>query len=137
MSSRPTTLQVANILFVDDDRDVADSFGEILRAEGHYVRTANNGEDGLSMLKAARLPDLVVLDVDMPILDGPAMAHRMLLHDAGEEKIPVVLVSANEALPEIAGRMGTPYFIRKTGDIGAFLELIDRAVREHVSPSAA
>jgi CheY-like chemotaxis protein len=128
-------MSVANILFVDDDRDVVESFGEILRAKGHDVRTATNGQEGLSMLRAAPLPDVVVLDVDMPILDGPGMAHRMLLHDAGEERIPVILLSADVELAQIAGRMGTPYFCAKTGDIDAFAALLDRAIREHVAPS--
>ena len=41
------------------------------------------------------------------------MAHKMLLHDAGEEDIPIILVSGNHELPEIAKRMGTPYFLAK------------------------
>jgi FixJ family two-component response regulator len=40
----------------------------------------------------------VILDVDMPILGGPGMAHQMLLHDAGQELIPIILVSAKNNL---------------------------------------
>ena len=128
---------MANILFVDDDRDLADAFGELMRSNGHVVRTACNGQDGLSLLRSAPFPDVVVLDVDMPILDGPGMAHQMLLHNAGEEKIPVVLVSASSQLARIAGRMGTPYFLAKSGDMRAFSALLDRAIRERVAPSRA
>jgi len=47
-----------------------------------------------------------VLDVDMPVLGGPGMAHKMLLHDAGEQNIPILLMSAREDLAQVAGRMG-------------------------------
>jgi CheY-like chemotaxis protein len=128
---------MADLLLVDDDHDVAEVFREILGGHGHEVRTAKTGHEGLLALRAAPLPDLVILDVDMPIMTGPAMAHEMLVHDMGEERIPVILVSARHDLPEIAGRMGTPYFLRKTGDVGAFLRMIERVLRERHAPSCA
>jgi FixJ family two-component response regulator len=70
-------------------------------------------------------------------LSGPGMAHQMLLHDAGEEKIPILLVSARADLPQIASRMGTPYLLAKPCDIHAMVQLVDRSVREHVAPSSA
>ena len=128
---------MAHLLLVDDDSDIVESFGDLLRGMGHDVRTASTGEEGLAVLRAAPLPDAVVLDVDMPVLSGPGMAHKMLLHDAGEQNIPIVLTSAREDLPQIAGRMGTPYFLAKTGDIDAFLNLLDRALRERKAPLSA
>jgi DNA-binding NtrC family response regulator len=122
---------------VDDDNDLVEAFAELLRAEGHEVRTARTGEEGLKALRVAPLPDAVVLDVDMPVLGGPGMAHRMLLHDAGEERIPILLVSGSEGLPQIAARMGTPYFLRKPCNIGQFLHTLDRALRERSAPSSA
>ena len=128
---------MAHLLLVDDDNDIVDAFAQLLRDEGHEVRTAANGELGLQALRAAPLPELIVLDVDMPVLSGPQMAHKMLLHDSGEENIPVVLMSARADLPQVAGLMGTPYFLAKTGDIAAFLAMIDRALRGRAAPSSA
>jgi DNA-binding NtrC family response regulator len=128
---------MAHVLLVDDDEDIVGIFAQLLRREGHDVSTASTGEDGLRALRAAPLPDLVVLDVDMPILGGPEMAHKMFLHDAGEEKVPILLMSGRENLPEIAGRMGTRYFLRKPADSAKFLEMLDRALREHGAPSSA
>lgn len=128
---------MARLLLVDDDRDVVDAFVEILRDEGHEVRVAHTGREGLQALRTGPLPELVVLDVDMPVLGGPEMAHQMLLHDAGEEKVPVVLVSARHDLPQIAARMGTPYFVQKSGDIERFLSTIRRALDERRPPSSA
>jgi DNA-binding NtrC family response regulator len=128
---------MANLLIVDDDNDLVATLGEILRGEGHEVHKASTGEEGLIVLRGASLPDAVVLDVDMPILGGPGMAHDMLLHDAGEEKIPIILMSARTDLPEIARKMGTPYFLAKPPTLDAFLTLLDRALRERRAPSPA
>jgi CheY-like chemotaxis protein len=130
----PRLRVMAHLLVVDDDNDLVEGFGELLRGEGHEVRTASTGEEGLDVLSAAPLPDALILDVDMPVLGGPGMAHRMLLHDAGEQYIPILLMSARTDLPQIAEQMGTPYFHAKTGDIGAFLSLLDRVLRERRAP---
>jgi CheY-like chemotaxis protein len=128
---------MAHLLLVDDDDDIIDLFARFLRSEGHDVRSASTGEEGLQALRAAPLPDVLVLDVDMPILGGPGMAHQMLLHDAGEERIPILLMSGRDELPEIAARMGTRYFLRKPADSGQFLQVLERALRERGAPASA
>jgi DNA-binding NtrC family response regulator len=128
---------MAHLLLVDDDNNLVKIFGALLRSEGHDVRTACTGEEGLKVLRAALLPDVVVLDVDMPILDGPGMAHQMVLHDAGEEKIPVILVSGRVDLVQIARRMGTTYFVQKPADFGKFLSVLSQALSERLAPSSA
>jgi len=130
-------VEVANILIVDDDFDIVEGLTEILTAEGYAVHTAHTGEEGLTVLRSAALPDAVLLDVDMPVLGGPGMAHRMLLHDAGEEKIPIVLFSARSDLPAIAAEMGTPYSIAKPFQVNSLLALLGRAVRDRVPPASA
>lgn len=125
---------MAHILLVDDDSDLVEVLGDLLRDEGHLVHTAATGEEGLLVLRSASLPEALVLDVDMPILGGPGMAHKMLLHDAGEENIPIILVSGNPDLPGIAKRMGTPYFLGKPCRIGPFLSLLARALSERRAP---
>src|SRR5579863_9371940 len=117
---------MARLLLVDDDNDIVEALGELLRREGHEVHSASTGEEGLVVLRASPLPDALVLDVDMPVLGGPGMAHKMMLHDAGEEKIPIILVSASENLREIAREMGTPYVVKKPTTIDSFLTMLDR-----------
>ena len=128
---------MAHLLVVDDNSDLTAGLGDLLRSKGHQVRTASTGEEGLQVLRGAPLPDALLLDIDMPVLSGPEMAHKMLLHDAGEQNIPIVLMSARPDLPQIADRMGTPYFIAKPGGIDAFVSLIDRALHERMAPSSA
>jgi CheY-like chemotaxis protein len=130
---------MANVLIVDDDLDTVDLSRDILESAGHRIRTGHTGEEGLKSLDSAPLPDCVVLDVDMPVLSGPGMAHEMLLHDAGEEKIPILLVSGRRDLAEIAARMGTPYFLTKASSHYGkdLLEILARALRERQGPATA
>jgi CheY-like chemotaxis protein len=129
--------RAANVLIVDDDFDLVDCISDILEAEGYRVHTAHTGEEGLSVLRSASLPDVVLLDVDMPLLGGPGMAHKMLLHDAGEERIPIVLFSARSDLPALASEMGTPYSIAKPFNVDALLSLLRLAISEQRSPASA
>jgi CheY-like chemotaxis protein len=130
---------MSNVLIVDDSRDAVEVTTELLESAGHRVQKGYNGEEGLKSLGAGPLPDCVLLDVDMPVLSGPGMAHQMLLHDAGEERIPILLVSGRGDLSEVAARMKTPYFLRKaTDDYGkVLLAILDRALRERRPPAAA
>jgi FixJ family two-component response regulator/uncharacterized protein YjbJ (UPF0337 family) len=131
--------QMANILIIDDDFDIVDASRLLLESVGHCVRIGHSGEEGLASLAKAALPDCLLLDVDMPTMNGPGMAHQMLLHDAGEEKIPILLVSGRNDLPAVAARMGTPYFLAKgSADYGeVLLQLLGRAIIERRAPATA
>jgi CheY-like chemotaxis protein len=123
-------------MVVDDDDDLAEIVGMLIEACGHSVRRARDGCEGLRILRE-RLPDVVVLDVEMPNLDGPGMAYEMLVHDAGEEHVPIVLVSGAIELERIAARVGTPYALAKPSSGDALIAAVERALRERRSPSPA
>ena len=126
-----------HLLVVDDDFDLVECLSDVLQDAGYDVRTARTGEEGLEALRDAPLPDAILLDVDMPVLGGPGMAHKMMLHDAGQERIPIVLSSGRGDLAALAAKMGTPYCIAKPVALDKVLELIARALRERVAPSSA
>lgn len=124
---------MADILVVDDDPDAAEALTEVLRFEGHRVRAAFDGQEGLREVHA-RMPDLLLLDVDMPVLDGPGMAYAMLVHDMGQEDVPIVLVSGVPNLPEIAQRVGTPYLVEKPFRYERLVAMVARALAERIPP---
>ena len=124
---------MSQLLIVDDDRDVAEALSSVLEDEGHVVLIADNGEDGLERITAAT-PDAVLLDVEMPILDGPAMVHRLSVRDSGDEQIPIVLLSGVADLEQIARRVGTPYYLAKPYGITAIAELVKRVLAERQAP---
>jgi DNA-binding NtrC family response regulator len=125
--------RVADLLVVDDDADVAEQLADVLRDEGHVVRIARDGLHGLALL-AERLPEAVLLDVEMPLLTGPQMAVRMFLNDCGQEAIPVILQSGVKDIGAVAGLVHTPYFLAKPFTIDQMLRLLDRALAERIAP---
>jgi CheY-like chemotaxis protein len=129
---------MANVLIVDDDIDTADACRELLESAGHHIRIVHNGEEGLASLSGGALPDCVLLDLDMPVLNGEGMVRQMLLRSAGRETIPILLVSGRNDLPAVAARMGTPYFIVKASAdyCDVVLKILDRALVERRSPAA-
>jgi DNA-binding NtrC family response regulator len=124
---------MADVLIIDDDIDSADVLSEVMLSAGHVVRVGYNGQEGLELAKE-RVPDVALLDVEMPLLGGPAMAYEMFLHDMGLEHVPVVFLSGSPNLREIAGTVGTPYFLTKPYRYAAVSALVARALSERVAP---
>jgi DNA-binding response OmpR family regulator len=87
------------ILIVDDEFGLADIVAEVLAEEGYDVDVTINGQLGLNRLAEKRY-DLVLLDVMMPVLDGPAMLRAMRVRPAFAT-LPVIMMTAlAEALPK-------------------------------------
>jgi len=124
---------MAELLIVDDDEDIVDALADVAAGEGHTVRIAHDGVEGLECLKSAPV-DLIVLDVEMPRLTGPEMAYELFVLDAGREKIPIVLLSGKVDLARVAATVGTPYFLAKPPALDALLALMTRALAERTPP---
>ena len=84
------------ILVVDDDRDICRSIEVVLRLEGYDVRIAHEGEDALEQAMRAQ-PDLVLLDMMMPGIDGYEVTKR-LRHDPRTATASIIMLTAR-ALP--------------------------------------
>ncbi len=80
------------ILIVDDEADLVELLQVLLEQKGYEVFTAFDGQEGLDKVKEKR-PDLVVLDVMMPKMDGYQMC-RLLKFDEELRQIPVILLTA-------------------------------------------
>jgi len=83
------------VLVVDDEPHIAELVGVGLRYTGFEVTTAANGRDALSEVRRAR-PDLVVLDVMLPDLDGFEVAKRIREIDGGAGRLPVIFLTARD-----------------------------------------
>ncbi len=82
----------ARILVIDDEPDVVMIIKTALQAEGYDVASATNGPDGLEEAFETR-PDLIILDVMMPIMDGFEVL-KMLRQDPKTENTPVIILTA-------------------------------------------
>jgi CheY-like chemotaxis protein len=90
-----------DVLIVEDDADMRVVLGEVLRRAGHAVYEAMHGQHALDLLRADCRPNLILLDIIMPVMDGLTFLRRKqslqrITH------IPVVVVSAT-AEPRISG----------------------------------
>lgn len=124
---------MADILIVDDDADLAAALSELLEAEGHRTEVALDGAAGLAAL-SRHLPDLILLDIEMPVLDGPGMAYAAIAENAGREQIPIVLSSGYPDLDAIADALGTEYRAPKPCSLEFFSSLVRRALDERKAP---
>jgi nitrogen regulation protein NR(I) len=117
---------VATILIVDDDAQLRHSFERLLTAEEHTVRTAPTGEAGLELVRS-HVPDLVIMDVRLPGMDGLKTFQAM--HEI-EAKLPVIVMTAygsTETAIE-ATKLGAFDYVLKPFEIPEMLATIEKAL---------
>jgi DNA-binding response OmpR family regulator len=85
--------RAARVLVVEDDDDIAQVLQRLLRTEGYEVRTAGDGNDALDEAKQF-LPDLVILDLGLPGLDGIDVAREL----RGRDDTPILMLTARDAV---------------------------------------
>ena len=111
------------VLIVDDEFDIADALSAIFEVEGYAVRLCSNGAECLKEL-AQGLPDLMLLDIMMPVMDGLELLRRVR-GDARYSHLPVIMMSAvkpREANP------GWQLFIQKPFNITALLQGVHKLI---------
>ena len=117
---------MAEILVVDDERTLRDGIKAILSGEGFEVRTARDGDEALRKI-AEKRPDLVLLDVMMPKLNGYRCCERIRETD---RLLPVVFLTAKDAeTDQIRGiGLGADDFVSKDASDAVLLARINRAL---------
>jgi CheY-like chemotaxis protein len=113
------------LLVVEDDRDIRESLQDLLEVEGYAVFTAENGKDALDRLHGMDAPDLILLDLMMPVMSGDEFL-RQLRKDDSLRSIPVLVVSAwtdeaNKVLDLAQGYVTKPIAVPELlSEIGRF-----------------
>lgn len=115
-----------NIALIDDDRNILTSVSMALETEGFSVKTFSDGEEGLKGV-VANPPDLVVLDIKMPRMDGMEVLSKLREQSA----IPVIfLTSKDDEVDEVIGlRMGADDYITKPFSQRLLIERIRALLR--------
>ncbi|MBW3657685.1 MAG: response regulator [Actinobacteria bacterium] len=119
-----------HILVVEDEADLANLVEVNLDLAGHRVSIARDGAEGLTMARRAQ-PDLILLDVMMPVLDGWQVL-RSLKEDEDLQDIPVVMLTAlSEERDLIRGHLqGAVRYLTKPFEMRALLQVVEDGLRE-------
>lgn len=114
------------VIIVDDDQDIRDTFGDLMRLRGYKVMLARDGQEALELLQRGPEPCVILLDLVMPVMDGWQLLSRLQVSHRLRH-IPVVVISAHAAGTPPAG---VQRILRKPIDIADLYS----AVAEHCGP---
>lgn len=95
---------MATVLVVDDDQDLAQTIAAVLQYAGYQTLVACNGRDGMGLARE-HTPDLILLDIMMPGMDGSEMMIRLRADD-NLQRIPVICLTGLVSTEDVAGGIG-------------------------------
>lgn len=121
---------MAKVLVIEDEENLANNLADKLRAEGYTVTTAGDGELGLDKIRGDNHPDLIVLDIMLPKLDGLSIC-RMVRHDPATAHIPIIMLTARGTeVDKIIGlESGADDYLVKPFGLGEFLARVRALMR--------
>src|SRR5262245_34864037 len=111
------------VLVVDDDDSIREMIKLALSSEGYEVVTAPDGAAALALLPRMR-PELVLLDMKMPLMDGWEFARRY--HQLPDPKPPIVVLTAAQDAARRATEVGAADYLAKPFAIDQLLDLVHR-----------
>jgi CheY-like chemotaxis protein len=120
------------LLLVEDDDDIRIDLCALLDDLGYKVSAVRHGREALDYLRAAEPPDLILLDLMMPVMDGWQLRLE-LLKDRRLAAIPIMLLSGAGSLATEAAALGAVAFLNKPFNVNQLLRL----VQQHCGPPAA
>ncbi len=120
------------VLLVDDDPEILEATGQILREWGYVVDEARDGQVALSLARTAR-PDLMLIDLMMPVMDGGTLILR-LREEKVAEGVPLVVFSADRDTREKARQLDAAASLRKPFELDELQAVVERLL--HPKPAA-
>jgi DNA-binding response OmpR family regulator len=120
---------MAKVLIIEDEATLANNLADKLRGEGFNVVTSADGEEGLDKVRAER-PDLIVLDIMLPGLDGLSLC-RIVRRDSSTAHIPIIMLTARGTeVDKIVGlESGADDYVVKPVALGEFLARVRAVMR--------
>ncbi|NWG18460.1 MAG: response regulator transcription factor [Chloroflexi bacterium] len=120
---------MTKVLIIEDEVTLANNLADKLRSEGFTVITSVDGEDGLEKVRAEH-PDLIVLDIMLPGLDGLSLC-RIVRRDSATSHIPIIMLTARGTeVDKIVGlESGADDYVVKPFALGEFLARVRAVMR--------
>jgi CheY-like chemotaxis protein len=117
-------------MLIEDDADVSDAIASVLEDCGYSVRVAPNGDEALAELRASdSLPDLILLDLMMPVMDGWQFREAQK-RDASLAAIPVIVLSADADIEVAARQLGCEGWLPKPIKLRILRDAVRSRVRD-------
>jgi CheY-like chemotaxis protein len=122
-SSRPRASEkgYCPVLIIEDDADLREMMAQLIVLEGYEAHTASNGREALDYLRHSQRPELILLDLMMPVMDGWEF-RRQQRNDPAIADVPVVVLSALD--PSRGADIGAVEFLKKPLDFDRLLALV-------------
>lgn len=117
-------VQMTKVLVVDDDPDLAIICSIILEDAGYEIAVAHNGFEAYDRLADAN-PDVVLLDVMMPVLDGLTVC-KMVKRNPRTKDLPVIVMSASQSLRDQARSCHADAILAKPFDIDMLVSTVEQ-----------
>ena len=123
---RETSGRTIRVLYVEDVKDIRLPISQILTILGYEVMCAHNGKQGVEAAESWK-PDVILMDLRMPVMDGPT-AIRVLRRNPATSAIPIFVLSAysDAKTRDLCEQIGVDRFLSKPIDI----EKVDAAIKE-------
>jgi CheY-like chemotaxis protein len=133
----PTPPAAKTVLVIDDQPFFITLQQNLLKRHGYRVLTASNGQEGLAVAKQHK-PDLILLDIEMPGMDGFAVCEKLKADDT-LKAIPVVILTSTQdpKLNERAFRVGAEITVLKSVPGDRLLNMVRIALEQGRSPKTA
>jgi len=115
------------VLVVDDEKDIRELLGDILKMGGYKVIFAEDGQQALK--KCLKGVDLILLDINLPKLNGYEVL-KILMENNKTRNIPVLIISAHESIGSITKfiNLGAKDYLLKSSGMGKILEKVKKYI---------
>jgi DNA-binding response OmpR family regulator len=124
----PDFMHKKHILIVEDEKDILLSLQEFLELSGYEVETAGNGEEAMKTLDKEHLPDLILLDMKMPVMNGWQFAEAF--RDSYDHQSKVLVMTAAADAENRAKEINANGWVGKPFDLDELLKKIKGLTRE-------
>ena len=115
--------ELKKVLVIDDDDELADVVRQVLRDSGYSVATVRHGAAALELVRHIS-PDLILLDLTMPIMDGWSFVSQYRRSAKADARI--VLLTGNSHAPEIAETLSADGYVTKPFDLADLISVVRR-----------
>lgn len=112
------------ILIVEDEKDILFTLKEFLESENYNVLVAENGSEAMKLLKNSGIPDLILLDMKMPVMNGWEFAIEFL--DKHDHQSPIVVITAAADAEKRAKDISAVGWVEKPFDLDVLLRTIKK-----------